>query len=230
MSMILNPYRYAAAGGETTFGGASRTFDGSSDFLDCGNDSSLNPTDFSILCWFYVTARSAENFFVGRDATFGRSYSVGIRSTGQLQIQINGLLKGLGTTDFDITGNQNKWFHAAFISESGVGTEIFLDGVSEATDTYLTANTTTGPTTIGARSYSGLEGFFAGNLADVRIYNRALSASEISDVIAGIDVTSGLQGRWIGNADNLNDLSGNGNDASEGAGSSSTYSTNGPFD
>ena len=180
----------------------SREFDGVDDYIDCGNDSSLNPTgDFTLACWFRVHTRTAEHFFIGRDdASLGRSYAFGIRSDGFLQLQINGGLtahSGLGT-DFDDAGNKNRWFHGVAVREAGVGTTLYLNRAVEVTGSDATPNVTTGPTTIGKRTFSSSQMEFDGNLADVRIYSRALSASEVTDLYNGDAVSStGLEGHWL---------------------------------
>ena len=52
------------------------------------------------------------------------------------------------------------------------------------------------PVNIGREQYGGGRWYFHGLLDDVRIYDRALSADEISALAAGKDVPSGLAKRW----------------------------------
>jgi hypothetical protein len=57
--------------------------------------------------------------------------------------------------------------------------------------------------------------FFKGQISDVRIYDRALSAEEVEQLYKGYDIRNGLVGHWPlneGQGTTAYDRSGNGND------------------
>jgi hypothetical protein len=67
-------------------------------------------------------------------------------------------------------------------------------------------------TRLGYSTITG--GYFKGIVGEVRIYNRALNATEIQALYSGQDVTSSLRGYWKlneGSGNRTNDSSGNGN-------------------
>jgi hypothetical protein len=97
------------------------------------------------------------------------------------------------------------WFHLAGTYDASGGSNnmnIYKDGVlkNSATFTDGIVTTVTGPS-IGSLNASR---WMKGQLADVRIYNRALSANEIKTIYAckGHDgISYGLVGRWALNDD-----------------------------
>jgi len=68
-------------------------------------------------------------------------------------------------------------------------------------------------------------------MADCRIYDAVLTAANIADIVAGnaFDDTN-LIGWWLTNTDDLDDYAAVPHDATEGAGSSSAFDTDGPLD
>lgn len=130
------------------------------------------------------------------------------------------------------------WYHLA-VTISGIDFTLYVDGVDDgssgakaAPDVDRSVGSTTANMAIGCRSRDGGETDdeeWDGLIADVRIYSTVLNATDIADLASGVNVTSGLIGHWIGNDDNLLDLSGNGNHGINSA-SPTTYSTDGPLD
>jgi len=81
--------------------------------------------------------------------------------------------------------NDNLWHNVACsIDRSGNG-QIYIDGVADGASVAINNEgmSTTTDLSIGKRSYTALE-YFNGSLDDVRIYNRALSASEVAQLYA----------------------------------------------
>lgn len=78
------------------------------------------------------------------------------------------------------------WHHAAIVSE-GWSTKLFLDGQEvSAAYTWSGGPSSREPVLIGKEFANFVapygEGFFVGNIDDVRIYNRALSISEVAEL------------------------------------------------
>jgi hypothetical protein len=74
------------------------------------------------------------------------------------------------------------WTHLAGVYNSSARTlTLFVNGVQQGTVSYTTAFATTGPLAIGRGKYNGHPtDYFAGNVADVRLYPAALQAGQIS--------------------------------------------------
>jgi hypothetical protein len=77
------------------------------------------------------------------------------------------------------TYNDNNWHHAAFTYD-GVNAKLYIDGVKKL-DYEKAYNTTLSENYGGFISGSPLGDRFIGSLDEVAIYNRALSANEVSD-------------------------------------------------
>jgi hypothetical protein len=97
----------------------------------------------------------------GNDANFG-STGFGVSQYGD----------GIGVTGF----NDGRWHHG-YIDSVGSLYSIYVDGVFRTSKT-MTTNATAGTVTIGRNTYGGVE-YFPGQLDDLRIYNRALTAGEV---------------------------------------------------
>lgn len=215
MSMVLNPYRYAAGG--TTFGNASRDFDGVNDYIDLG--FSHDGSAFSIALWAKLDGTPAEY-----DILMGTNWNEGFAlhyDSGQWRFwaqywDINRASASVGT--------HTVWNHfVGTYAGGGLGAvKLYING-TKGTDGTATGRSTTVTARIGAVA----SGFYVdGKIADVRYYTRELSASEASDLAAGTDVTSGLYGHWLKNTDDVLDHVG----SNDGTNYGSTYSTDGPFD
>src|SRR5207249_765673 len=88
----------------------------------------------------------------------------------------------------------NQWYHVAM--ERSAGTTTFFVNGSQLADTFSNS-----PSYTAANSFIGNVGgsgrFYNGSLANVQVYNRALSAGEISQIsLAPAAVNSGLVGFW----------------------------------
>jgi hypothetical protein len=75
-------------------------------------------------------------------------------------------------------GDQNNWVHLAGVFD-GTNWRLYRNGELVKVDSDLGAVTVNEVWAIGARSQSSADRFFEGEIDDVRIYKRALSAAEI---------------------------------------------------
>jgi hypothetical protein len=122
---------------------------------------------------------------------------VGGQSGNGLTLQIN---KSGGVTDrFVVEGRtpvtKNKWNHVVTTydgSSTSAGMKVYLNGVQDTTDlftsgTYTAMSNLASSVDIGAsiRTQAAFDAFAKGKIDDVRIYNRALSATEIRQLYNG---------------------------------------------
>ena len=88
---------------------------------------------------------------------------------------------------------------------------------------YVAMENTTANALIG--SIGGFAAYADGLIADVRLYSDELTAGEVTNLYNGTDHTDNLIGHWLGNSNDLLDMSVNNNNGThEGA----QYSTDGP--
>ncbi|MFW0837849.1 MAG: LamG-like jellyroll fold domain-containing protein [Candidatus Komeilibacteria bacterium] len=161
------------------------SFDGVDDYINAGNISQTNfgTGDFSISAWinttdsqFYILGKQtwgvAEGFFLGTKAGYdGGDDNYFWFDTGYSSANAKILTSLINT---------GQWVHVVAIRSNGVG-YIYVNNALEVTDSSNSQNVDSNASlTIGRRTGSGY--YLDGDLSDVRIYDRALSAEEIASL------------------------------------------------
>ena len=172
--------------------GGSIVFDGSDDYVNTPNSASLLAVgngSFTLASWFKLSGTKTwtqnlirrDNFLVQGGEN---------RRVNALGITANTNYANFGVYDGsnnNATGSQNLndglWHYAVGVRDNSTGTQyLYVDGVLKAQAVYASSsfNTSNASYAIGnvSSNYTG-EPFF-GNIAQASIYNRALSAAEIS--------------------------------------------------
>lgn len=151
----------------------SAEFNGSSDYIQLNDPFSY--TNHTIAAWVYVE-EDATNKYVFQSMNSGTS---GIRIMVKSDEKIR---YGLNSFTSDSTNSySNEWVFVT-ATYNGTTAKLYIDGSQDqSTNTSQTISTTT-DARIGANSYS-LGEYFNGNLANVAIWNRALSSDEINSVM-----------------------------------------------
>jgi len=154
----------------------SIVFDGINDFVSCGNSSSLDVgNNITVNVWFYVNSVSSYQPIVAKvlnDFSLGWEFANSLGnlrltfrpSATQINLQRGSLSVGnwyMGTMTYDNT-TAILYLNGAQTLSTTSGGPVILNS--------------TEPLTIGKRA-SGQ--FFNGNIANVQVYNRALSPEEI---------------------------------------------------
>jgi hypothetical protein len=180
---------YGAKWVEGKFGKALK-FDGVDDYVDCGNDTSLNLTDFSIEAWIKAEGGSGSDGIISKTNATKINYElIHVQSpahppTDDIRCQIYD-----GTNYHQVktsTITQNEWYHIMCTRDSSKGSSqqltLYVNGVQDSITTYEVGNpqdiAVAEPAYIGLGVYQGNR-FFNGTIDKVRIYNRALTADEI---------------------------------------------------
>ena len=168
--------------------GGSIVFDGSNDYVDFGNPTSLNiSTSLTLESWVYFTniTTGAAKTIIARWGSGQRSYKLAaLVSSKNFYIDIS----DTGNNDIYRLSNTiitiNIWYHVVGVYTSGVSPtlNVYVNGV-------LDNSTLAG--TIPSSIYSGTSifnigtdvvvggNYYQGNISNSKIYNRALSASEV---------------------------------------------------
>ena len=202
--------------------GQALNFDGSDDYVNLGNPTSLQITgNLTISAWVKMAAElpvDGAYMIVAKDKnTGGRAYtfdifngSVGcpVPSTKCFRLYING---GTGSNIVrSVTiPNINVWYHVVgTYSTAGILT-LYINGIQDARQTGADTSipSATANVLIGQREYVGFFNPMSGLIDEVRIYNRVLTSDEIKRLykIGGTfkinatrkdTLTSGLVGHW----------------------------------
>ena len=180
------------------FSGQSLSLEGSSDALHLGNSSLLNPEGaWSFAAWTKITSAGVNYWLT----------ETGDGTNVSANIHMNGGANGVKTNIFDSGGSNNgvnsmvgssnpnvmdgSWHHIVVaLDTTGNGGDganrIYIDGVLEGTSGASTASIRqlSGNTYVGSDDTGGYPGY-TGLIDDIAYFSHALSASEISTIMAG---------------------------------------------
>jgi len=151
------------------------TFNGTSDYIDCGNNSSLQIAgNLSISAWVR-TSSGLRQFIVSKDDLINRSYSLFIVD-GMIRFQIfeNGTYYRIHSAT---SINDGTWHHVVGIND-GTDLKVYIDGEFETLPgAGGIIDNKSADLCIGARS--DLTYYFNGSIDGVRIFDNALSQAEV---------------------------------------------------
>ena len=162
--------------------GSCLSFDGSDDYVNCGNP--VITGTFTVEAWAQVATTSLRTIIGTRspsDAGFDMKFQNGNSIHGDIG---NGTTWITTAADASFNYQLNTWYHLAYVV-TPTGYTIYVNGnqvgsgsYAQNTPVFSDANHAIA---IGAYEVRGGEYFF-GLIDEVRIYNRALSAAEISAI------------------------------------------------
>ncbi|MGH1404827.1 MAG: LamG domain-containing protein [Alphaproteobacteria bacterium] len=195
---------------ETTAGqmGTALVFDGVNDFIDAGTNSSLDTSDntHSVAFWMKKNTPSSTGDIVskGIGSVGGYTSGVGIHPCGTNSFKATKF--GVVDICFGSVPSDTNWHHIVTVWNTD-GVRVYVDGTQNAFDSNTSNFTSSGnPLTIG----TGVNGNFDGTIDDVRVYDRALSVAEVTELygaVGGICNTStctspiGANGEIVFNSD-----------------------------
>ena len=170
--------------------GSCYDFDGLNDSIYANNDPSIcfGTTDVSISFFFKFDQNCPESMIIDKGGGIGRFWISTNATTGV--IRINSYF-GTGK-DYWLDGtkkvNDNNWHHIFAVFDRDDYEKIYIDGVFDRELNMSGALLDNWDSTSTFRISSGIYHYFKGSIDDVRIYNAALSLSEIKqNYIAGLD-------------------------------------------
>jgi hypothetical protein len=196
----------------------SASFDGVDDYVEIPhNDSQLGANlsnGFTISAWIFPRTIGETNGAIinkSADAFQASGFGVYTAATNTVGFRIK-----TGTQVYSANNSFPffVWNHLIITISSANLVNFYLNGVLSGVanqDTVQGINqiVTTNVLRIGNRS-TATDRTFDGSIADVRIYNRVLSTTEITNLYNGEDIRDGLVGQWK-LEDDYNDSSGMGN-------------------
>lgn len=200
--------------------GKALSFNGSSDFISVGNINESQSYTFG--GWFKTTAVSPNDNIGHRIITVlrmsgGSKICIGLRNNKAWVMWLNS--SGAWDELQSSASFNNGYWHHITATTDGTNFVLYVNGVQvNSKSSTFTALTYAGSDYIGQGAGSG--GYFNGQLDDVRIYNRALSATEVAALYQSGSIkikaatNTGLVGYWAfneGAGTKANDSSGNGN-------------------
>jgi hypothetical protein len=182
---LLNGAAYSTNSAE---GAASVALDGTNGYVSVGTIALSN--QFTVAMWARIPtgATNIQTLAANSGGGFssdGFRFFVNSYQTANRRIILE---TGNGTAGLSVNSNTNtfsldQWNHVALVADHAAGTaSIYYNGAQVASGSIRTDFNLTGAVTLGA--FGGGSSPLAGNLDDVRIYNRALSTNEIAALAA----------------------------------------------
>jgi subtilisin-like proprotein convertase family protein len=202
------------------------TFAGNStSYVSVPNSSTINIAgSFSIEAWINPsTFAGASKGIISKGGALGTSlnYAIRLNTSGRISVITNGASRLTSRVSSPVT--LNNWAHisATYNSSSGVF-NIYINGLLDTTAVVAgsSPNSNTDSLFIGI---SGASTPYTGKIDEVRLWNRTLSATEVSQymrtslgtssgIYAGLNMSIAFQGE-NSSADRFKDMSGNNNNA-----------------
>jgi type II secretory pathway pseudopilin PulG len=162
--------------------GSCMSFDGVNDYVQVPTSASLNPTTvLTMEVWIKSTgnAESDGRIISKRAGVVGYEMLL-MTASGLIEVFI-GTPNGYVSVDSNTKVNDGNWHHIV-VTRNEADIRIYVDGVLDRTASSYTGSVeNTSNLFLGRYSPTAIR-FFNGSIDDVRIYNRALSASEISQI------------------------------------------------
>ncbi len=155
-------------------------FDGVDDNVNCGNDTSLQLTDdFTVEAWVNCAQFGTNLGIVTKQVTgaYG-GWNLGRMTDNRFSALIS------NTTELDYVHSMfsytsSDWHHLAMVVDDGT-TYLYVDGVQQQ-DYSTKAISESGLDFVIGKTYPLYNSrYFNGNIDDVRVYNKALTAEEIN--------------------------------------------------
>lgn len=151
------------------------------------SDNTLNwsGAEFSFSLWIKTSTTEQLTFFFSKhDSGSSNGYA------GALNQHNSGTFGAANAASFYVSGsdqttsaviNDDTWHHLAFVYAAGISQSIYVDGVSlvsTPTPAAITGNSV--PLLLGGMWFGGATSTYTGLLDEVRLYNHALSAGEVT--------------------------------------------------
>jgi type II secretory pathway pseudopilin PulG len=157
--------------------GSCLAFNGTSQYINLGSNSSLNQNIFSFAAWIKPVSVTQGTIF-GGFRTNGDTKNFVRLSNGK--IGVDQYPPSGGAINSNTTLLVNNWYHIAVI-QNGTYWAVYVNGVLDNSNNSAETYSGGTPTqwNIGRRELVGSEGYYNGLIDDVRVYDRALSAAEV---------------------------------------------------
>ena len=163
----------------------SLSFDGTNDYVSVADDSTLDFIDgqaFSVSCWFKTTNATDEMYLFDKRAGGGTSAGYAALLDGNSTNYLGYVADGSNAATFSNTTDYHdgEWHHFAFSFDGTSVISSYIDGVLVGTDTQTLGSTANANALIIGAHRDGSSSPFNGKIDEVSIWNKALSAGDIS--------------------------------------------------
>ena len=164
--------------------GGSIVFDGSNDYVDCGDREIFKiPSQLTLEAFFNISTYVNWSGIIGKSNTSKGVYVMHLSASAQrIRFSYNSVNPWtVNIIDGNYPLTTNQWVHSV-ITYDGSNVNFYINGSIDKSQNIgsITFDTGAGyPVTLG-QDPPGANEFFNGRISNAKIYNRALTASEIS--------------------------------------------------
>ncbi len=173
--------------------GTSFNLNGTNGYVSVG--SGINPTQFTLSAWIYLTSYNTTNGFSAIitkihnvPGHYYMNFEFRVESNGRLHLHIpNG--SSWPYVESATVLSTNQWYFVTGTYDGSIA-KLFINGIQDPNQYSGSYAQDDSSVQIGARldlddgNVVVLDGFFAGKIDEVSIFNRALTSSEISAIYA----------------------------------------------
>ncbi|TWU41961.1 LamG domain-containing protein [Novipirellula artificiosorum] len=163
--------------------GQAFSFDGNGDYVSVNPSASLEPSTISVTAWLKIPDQSRLRMVADSSHGSGKGWALQIRDTGSVSFAY-----GNGSAFPEVisvdTVDDDAFHHVAAVKDATTMT-IYIDGMFDHSISYVGTAAASGlPVRIGSWLGGGRD--LQGLVDDVRIYDNALSASEVSSLASAV--------------------------------------------
>ncbi len=171
-------------------------FDGTGDYATVSANPDLNITNYTVAVWIKPNGNGAPTEWAGIVGKPGRNFNIWLHSDGFIHHRFHNSTStndGAPNTPIgSITGDQ--WNHVV-ITNDGTTAKTYINGIEQANGSAGGAPISDNTALNIGRNLDGASSvYFNGVIDDIRIYDRALTTSEIGTVMQNGTLTSGMSG------------------------------------
>lgn len=153
--------------------GSALDFDGVNDYVNCG---SILPTSYTKEAWIYVKSLSTQNNIISGGDSDGLHAFWIPNNSGKLSAGHNG---DWFAVEDSVPLSTNTWYHVAVTYDAATSIiKLYKNGA--LVDTNNEVDPVEGGTLVRLGAFNNAANSFTGTMDEVRIWNRALSSSEIA--------------------------------------------------
>ena len=167
--------------------GGSIVFDGTNDYVEIQNQIQFDQTDPFTLSSWVKSSNVSNELIINNENILYTGYRLNINVNANIEIGLRSSISDDIAIETLNSINANTWYHIVGTydgTRNVSGMKIYINGVEEDTNTIsntLTSSTLSNQQTLlGIRRPSSPPNPLRGNIANVQIYNRALSTIEIT--------------------------------------------------
>lgn len=191
---------YSAGNGKIVQGAG---FNGSTSQIQLPNNDWSQSTGYSISAWVKTSA-STDQIIIARDnvSGTGRMFVVRIELTsGKAEFYRFDSSTNL-VTDIKSTSayNDGNWHHIVAVFDNTVGSKIYVDGSSVASDAVTTNNVSGANSIPYIGRFNGASSPMNGAIDEVGIWNRGITSAEVTSLYNG---GTGIQYPFTSSSNNL---------------------------